>query len=225
MERDASDVAKTLRNIPSYSSDEIRLLKGGRATAKAMNRSIDQLLENASSDSTLFLFCSCHARYDPDGVLWLMPHKVPPQQDGLGVNVADLRHRILECPSNVMVILDCCYSGAIAKNNFGRISKKWRQGSGRIFLTSSGAHDPTYFSKECRNSPLTACLLRSFPEHYGSAQALARAIRTYFAEKPYWGERICVEERGRDFSLLSKTRLDDQVVLVQSKNSATKDGS
>lgn len=108
----------------------------------------------------------------------------------------------VKAQSHSMVVLDCCYSGALVKqNNLGRLSKKWKQGAGRVFLTSSGDNDVTYHMAGARNSALTSAVLGQLRSGVTEAQSVARGVQAHFAEHPYWGRSMKAEERGSEFSL------------------------
>lgn len=200
MERDATDMATALQAL---GHTDVDLMTGRDVTQGNMRGKIASLLENAPIDRTAILFCSCHASYDPDGTLWLLPYEaLTTQSHSLGLSVSELRLACLDSAANVLVILDCCYAGAIATDNLGKLSRKWRNGPGRIFLTSSNEHDATFCSHRSRNSALTAVVLKNLSCSKG-VRDLAQRIKSYFSERPHWGPSVCAEERGSDFYVCS----------------------
>lgn len=205
-------MATTLQRV-GYHHSSVALLAGATATQDRMQAAIAGWLEDgeASANRTQILYCSCHARYDINEELWLLPHDASSawqESRGAGVNVTELRRACLESRANFLIILDCCYSGAIATNNLGRLSRKWRQGPGRIFLTSCGPNDVTFYGREYKNSAMTAAILRNLPTTRHSARSLAESVKTYFSGRPHWGASVCAEERGQDFALVSKHPLN-----------------
>lgn len=226
MERDGNDMAQALRAVVGYT--DVTVLVGRKATQSNMMAKVSSLLHQQETPSkrmgTIFLFCSCHAIYDPEGTLWLLSHDAPNRQShGIGLSVAGLRTACLKSTANVVVVLDCCYSGALATDNLGKLSRKWRKGPGRLFLTSSGESDVTFYRHGSRNSALTAAILKSLSsDNDGTggntcyyARDLAERIKTYFSERPFWGRSVCAEFRGSDFMLycstitVSTTTMDD----------------
>lgn len=205
MERDAKDMATALS---SHGYADINLITSHEATQTTMQNVTTRVLENVPVNGNVVLFFSCHATTDENETLWLLPHDAPAHArtpQSVGLNARQLRAACLACPANVLVVLDCCYSGAVAKDNLGRLSRKWQEGPGRVILTSSGPHDRTYYDDRSRNSPLTAILVRLLLK--GSShrttfsKQLARDAKDYFSDRPYWGRSLQAEERGRDFVL------------------------
>eukprot|EP00035_Acanthoeca_spectabilis_P017390 m.362522 g.362522 ORF g.362522 m.362522 type:complete len:308 (-) comp16650_c1_seq1:313-1236(-) len=203
MARDARDMAAALESL---GFNPPCVLLGDAAAREAVLAAIRSAFDSSTEDDVTVVFFSGHGDYGSvDDELWLLPGGSPPSvpnPEAVGVSAREIREMAVKAQSHSMVVLDCCYSGALVKqNNLGRLSKKWKQGAGRLFLTSSGDNDVTYHMAGARNSALTSAVLGQLRSGVTKAQSVARGVQAHFAEHPYWGRSMKAEERGSEFSL------------------------
>jgi hypothetical protein len=111
----------------------------------AARRAIYQCLRKAKPDDIVLIYYSGHGKLDEDGNLYLVTRDtstdlLPPTS----IPVDDIRRYMRESSASaVVVILDCCFSGAVKKMFKGNVADQASQaisgleGKGNFFLTAS----------------------------------------------------------------------------------------
>lgn len=181
MTSDAQDMTKAMKSLfgRTAASGTVTLLKGCKATQSTMQAALDVMLmvdkeqekgcnDDKDSDTTehtsrptRVIYFSCHGIREDDGTLWLLTDNG--RQDDTGsINATALRAACRQSPANVLLVLDRCYAGTVAQNNFGKLSQKWcSHVPGLVVLASSGPDRATHYQAGARNSPMPAVLLRT----------------------------------------------------------------
>lgn len=116
-----------------------------------IRKSLDRFFANRQSNDTLLLYFSCHGLKDDDGRLYFATSDT--DMDSLRATAISARfvnELVEDCRSRrVMLILDCCYSGAFAKGMLGKADKAVHvgesfEGHGRAVLTASSSMEYAY---------------------------------------------------------------------------------
>ena len=152
-------------------------------TEAVVRRKVGRFLRGASRTDLLLLYFACHGFKESDGQLFLgakdtclsdvMSTALPAQLLCALLDVSPARGTVL--------VLDCCYSGAISRSfsardadavQVGEIFAGRRQGEGRVVITASKA---TEYAFEPGDEPVT---LRENPAHSVFAEAFIEGLRT-----------------------------------------------
>lgn len=161
--KDASDVFDILTNDSlgeCSKNDSILLLN---PTKQDIEIALETLIMNLDEDDTIIIYFAGHGRLSPDYRLFLCPTDANPRALlSTCVNI-DTISTLLDwtnCLRNVL-ILDCCYSGAIGSsfryrgNDSPNKSIEDMSGKGRIILTGSGAWEPSREDDNLENGLFT----------------------------------------------------------------------
>ena len=135
---DATEVASALQ-LPEYSFDTSVLLDGD-ATVVNLKASLATLCRS-SADTKLFFFAG-HGYANDKGVYLVTADD---SEDGPGISLDWLRGQVLAARNTVILILDCCHSGAASVRN--NPAHRWMSeadvdrsigslGSGKILLAA-----------------------------------------------------------------------------------------
>ncbi|GAA3449671.1 caspase family protein [Dactylosporangium matsuzakiense] len=164
-------------------------------TDATVRREVGRFLRQADRRDTLLLFFGCHGVTDLDGQLHLTAHDTVVSDLEVTALPAELLSRLIDrSPSRrVILILDCCYSGAISRSmarrggdlDLGAVFAG--QGEGRAVLTASRAEE---YAWEPAGG---AVRLVDNPLHSVFAEALVEGLRTGEADVDQDGE-VSVED-------------------------------
>ena len=105
--RDAEAFGSMLETI--YRFEDVRVLKDGEATRDEVDRALESLFQNATSNDRLVLFFSGHGcRFEKGGVI----EEALVLPDGRLLTGRHLVDRMASLPAGVFTaVLDCCFSG------------------------------------------------------------------------------------------------------------------
>lgn len=130
-----------------------------------MEDKIRELFVNRAKDDLLLFYFSGHGIKDQHGQLYLATHITRKDNDGLvdttAVSATYLHRKMNESKSQrQVIILDCCYSGAIAKGmtikDDGVVDvNAYLGGKGRAILTSSTATEYSFGSETTEETRLS----------------------------------------------------------------------
>lgn len=167
MATDAVDVSRALLR-GGYCIQS--LLTGAQASKDSIMQVVETALALQESGGTVFLFISCHGTRDEGGDLYLLPHGIARDCQNVAscaVPFKAVRTMCLRSQADVMVVLDCCHSGAAVAAQPGKVSRKWRsvETPGRVFLTSSTPGQDSFMHAGKRNSVFTTALLNCLHGH------------------------------------------------------------
>jgi CheY-like chemotaxis protein len=143
---DAPALAKVLRD-PHIG--EFRVRRVLDRTVHATRKEIEKFFLDRSPDDFLLLHMSCHGIKDDEGRLYFVAANTQHQLLGSTAISADFISDLMERSRarSIVLMLDCCYSGAFAKGSRGDQSINLRErflkdvpaGRGRVVLTASNA--------------------------------------------------------------------------------------
>jgi len=160
IENDATDVSQAL-GVWGYNSEDQVVLVGEAANRQKIESAMETMLLTSNFD-TVWIFISAHAEYsEASGECFLVTHGVSGVEalEQHGISLRWLRNCCLQSIANVCVVLDTCYSGAFLNQAHGKQSSKFREGPGRVFLTSSTPGKVSRYVEGQRNSVFTGALL------------------------------------------------------------------
>jgi hypothetical protein len=141
-ENDVNGLSKLLGSTQHGSYAVTPIVDGTHDVAR---RAIYQCLRKAAAEDLVFIYYSGHGKLDEDGNLYLATKDtttdaLPPTS----IPVDDIRKYTRESSAAaVIIVLDCCISGAVGKMFKGEVSEQASQairgleGEGRFFLTAS----------------------------------------------------------------------------------------
>lgn len=139
--KDAEELARVLedREIGDFAVDVA--LDGTHAT---VSRALSRFFRNRRRDDTLVVHLSCHGIKDEDGHLYFATRDTDVDDLDATAIASDWLRRLMDkCMSRRLVLmLDCCYSGAIgrdllARGDRGVHMKERFEGRGRVVITAS----------------------------------------------------------------------------------------
>lgn len=144
---DASELAAILTD-PEIGGYTVRSLVNEQA--HLLSEEIEGFLADRRPADTVVLYLSCHGVRDMDGRLRFATVNTKMNRLAATAVSADLVYELVDkCRArNVLVLLDCCYSGAYRKGYHPR-SADWAEvrelhGSGRAVITSSTSTEYSY---------------------------------------------------------------------------------
>jgi WD40 repeat protein len=135
---------------------------------------IEDFFKAAAVDDFLLLHFGCHGVKDDDGKLYLVASDTAMARlDSSGIDAEFVnRHMARSRSRRIVLLLDCCYSGAFARGSPTRaaggidIGERFKQGRGRLVLTASTAMEYAWDGDELNNlgdagpSSFTAAVVR-----------------------------------------------------------------
>ncbi|WP_327035268.1 caspase family protein [Micromonospora ureilytica] len=141
---DADALARVLGD-PAIGGFDVELLMD--ADERTVRRRVAGFFADRDRDDLLLLHFSCHGVKDPHGRLYLAARDTDLRSLGAtGVAAAFVNDQLAQTQSKrVIVVLDCCYSGAFNRGVAARadrsvhIGDEFSTGTGRIVLTASSA--------------------------------------------------------------------------------------
>ena len=142
---DADALARVLGD-PAIGGFDVELLTD--ADERTIRRRTAAFFADRDRDDVLLLHFSCHGVKDPRGRLYLAARDTDMAVLGAtGIPASFVNDLLAETQSRrVILILDCCYSGAFGRDSAGvrsgsevHIADEFGAGSGRIVLTASSA--------------------------------------------------------------------------------------
>jgi diguanylate cyclase (GGDEF)-like protein len=126
-----------------------RVRKALDKTAHAMRKEIDEFFIDRDADDFLLLHLSCHGVKDDEGRLYFAATNTNRRLLGsTGVQAEFISDLMERCRArSIVLLLDCCYSGAFATGTRGddsvhikeRFLREVSSGRGRVVLTASNA--------------------------------------------------------------------------------------
>ncbi|MGI5519933.1 caspase family protein [Micromonospora sp. CA-259024] len=141
---DADALARVLGD-PAIGGFDVELLMD--ADERTVRRRVAGFFADRDRDDLLLLHFSCHGVKDPHGRLYLAARDTDMTSLGAtGVAAAFVNDQLGQTQSKrVILVLDCCYSGAFSRGVAARadrsvhIGDEFNTGTGRIVLTASSA--------------------------------------------------------------------------------------
>jgi uncharacterized caspase-like protein len=176
---DAVDVARALwdPDLCGYRADRVRLLLDEQATAEAVRKGLEWLIDRCGQDDTAVFFFSGHG-WSEDGRSSLAAYDA--QTGSLrGMIAGEELARYFKAlrAGRLAIFLDSCFSGGLShitgdgiapagyisgldEGTYGKLCA----GNGRVLLASSGPEQKSIVPDRERNSLFTSCLLRGLRE-------------------------------------------------------------
>ncbi len=116
---------------------------------------IEKFFANRKPDDLLLLYFSCHGDLDPEGLLYFVAKNTEKEWPGsTGIPARWVKEQMDKSRSQrIVLLLDCCYSGAFTKGRKGegsdaeKILDKQLGGRGRVVITASGSMEPAHESE------------------------------------------------------------------------------
>jgi tetratricopeptide (TPR) repeat protein len=142
---DAEELARVLSD-PAIGGFEVTPLLN--RTAPEAKTEIERFFLHRNPDDILVLYFSCHGYKDEEGLLYFaMPKTETSLLDSTAVEASFVNRQMEKSLSkHIVLILDCCYSGAFARGFATRSgsmasvnSQEAFQGKGKVVITSSDA--------------------------------------------------------------------------------------
>ena len=116
-----------------------------------VRRRLSAFFENRGLDDLLVLHLSCHGVKDEDGRLYFATSDTEVNHlDATSIPADFVNRQMTRCRSRrIVLLLDCCYSGAFARGMVGRAGdrvdlRERFEGRGRIVLTASSAMEYSF---------------------------------------------------------------------------------
>jgi hypothetical protein len=164
--RDAEDLARTLRD-PQIGNFEVDTVVN--APSSTVRRRVQQFLASASLDTLLFLYFSCHGLKDDAGNLFLATHDTEVDlAEATSVESSLInRHVHRSRAKRIVVVLDCCYSGAFGRELTAKASDRvgvedlLDLGRGRMWMTSSNSMEYSFEGSDHEHGERSGLVERS----------------------------------------------------------------
>ena len=189
--RDASETAAVL-TMPEYGFD-VRQILDAEATFDSITDQVDGLLIGASPVK-LFYF-SGHGCANNVGAYLVA---VDGTTEAPGLSLSWLRERLLDTHGTVVVVLDCCYSGAAAVKDWSGY-KHLSEGDldrcvgplseGKILIAACGPHEPAYESENVGHGVFTFHVLEGLMGEAANLQGLVTPMGLF----DYVAQRLAEE--------------------------------
>jgi Caspase domain len=150
--RDAEALARVLRD-PAVGAFEVEVISN--QPEWRLRRAIGSFFTDRSRDDLLLLHFSCHGVKDDAGQLYFATADTELANLDATAVPADFvnRHMTRSLSRRVVLLLDCCYSGAFARGMLARAGtgvelRERFEGRGRIVLTASSAMEYAFEAAE-----------------------------------------------------------------------------
>jgi hypothetical protein len=167
--RDAQALADVLRD-PEIGGFEVEL--AANESDAALRRRIAAFFSDRARDSLLLLHFSCHGLKDDSGQLYFAAADTEVEHlDATAIPAEFVSRQMARSRSNnVLMLLDCCYSGAIARGLRFRAGDSvdvsdHLGGSGRVIITASNAMEYAFegdeLTGEGRPSVFTSAVVKA----------------------------------------------------------------
>jgi hypothetical protein len=150
--RDAEALARVLRD-PAIGAFEVEVI--ANQPEWRLRRAIGSFFTDRSRDDLLLLHFSCHGVKDDAGQLYFATADTELANLDATAVPADFvnRHMTRSLSRRVVLLLDCCYSGAFARGMLARAGtgvelRERFEGRGRIVLTASSAMEYAFEAAE-----------------------------------------------------------------------------
>lgn len=139
-----------------------------------VRRKVETFFKAAAVDDFLLLHFGCHGVKDDDGNLYFVAKDTAfAQLDSSGISSEFVnRHMSRSRSRQIVLLLDCCYSGAFARGSLTRsaggveLGERFKQGRGRFVLTASNDMEYSWDGDQVNNlgdagvSVFTSALIR-----------------------------------------------------------------
>ena len=124
-----------------------------------VRRKVEAFFKAAAVDDFLLLHFGCHGVKDDDGNLYFVAADTAlAELDASGVSAEFVnRHMARSRSRRIVLLLDCCYSGAFARGSLPRgsggveLGERFKQGRGRFVLTASNDMEYSWDGDEVSN--------------------------------------------------------------------------
>jgi hypothetical protein len=198
-ERDVDALGDVLAAEKGGVYDEVVPLKN--EPAQKVRRRLNTALRNAGKDDQVLIYYSGHGKLDPTGRLCLtMTDTVLDALESTALRVAELKDflDVSRC-KNVMLFLDCCYSGAVGKS-FTRSSvddqlQVAAQGGGICIMSASNAVQTALESPEKGLGVFTRCVIEGIQT--GAADVDGDGLVTFDELYEYVHRKVTAEGHQR----------------------------
>jgi uncharacterized caspase-like protein len=165
---DATELARVLRD-PDIGGFDVEIALN--EPEHGVRRRLSAFFDNRGVDDLLLLHLSCHGLKDEDGRLYFAtPDTEMDHLDATSIPSEFLNRQMTRSRSRrIVLLLDCCYSGAFARGLLSRAGdrvdiKERFEGHGRIVLTASSAMEYAFEGGELAGegspSVFTSALVR-----------------------------------------------------------------
>jgi len=174
---DITVMGQILNNSPCQY--QVAFLSGRNATHTKINKELNHFFES-EKDDVLFLYWAGHGT-----VNHFIAHDTDPANEcGTAIDLRSLADMIEQTRSSaVVVVLDCCHSGAIARGAFDlRLSIK---GDGKVIMASSDYYQPSYESSTLGHGCFTHCFIEGLEGKAASDKGLitVTSLHDYICEQ------------------------------------------
>lgn len=150
-----------LLNISSCGYQPLTVLSGKRATYGEIKKAINYFFDS-NKDDVLFLYWAGHGALSgfADKTHFIAFDSDPRNEANTAIDIKWLAQMIEETVSEtVVVVLDCCYSGAISRGQSSNLQLNI-QGYGKVIMASSDYLQESYDSDKSGHGRFTECFLR-----------------------------------------------------------------
>jgi ubiquinone/menaquinone biosynthesis C-methylase UbiE len=169
---------------------------------------INQMVHEADRDDLVLIYYSGHGQLDRSGALHLATIDTDPRfLPSTAVASTAVRSLVRECRARrIVIILDCCYSGAIGgieptksvEQSLTGIGGEVTEGYAIFIMAASSAGQQVYAANGDRNGPLTKHILQAI--RTGEADSNRDGFVTMNELFEYVCERIVLESRRKPTS-------------------------
>ncbi|WP_110518466.1 caspase family protein [Herpetosiphon llansteffanensis] len=226
-----------------YPANQIKLLHDDAATTQGIRENLTWLKDCAHRDpsATIIFYYSGHGiRDERTDEYFLLPH------DGFdaatGLTATELSESLQAISAQrLLVLLDCCHSGGMAKsgNGLGRDDKsQWakaapdpyilealRQGTGRVIISSSSGRQKSYIRKDFTLSIFTFHLLEALQGSGnlpGSQEVRVSNLMNYLSDQV---KHTTSREHGKEQTPFMQAAAEDfPIALIRGGKGLTKGG-
>jgi hypothetical protein len=179
---DAQDLKKVL-NDPEIGGFSVEILTN--ESSYTVRRKVEEFMSGAGREDLVLLYFSCHGLKDDAGRLFLATADTEVRlRQSTAVEAAFVNEQVRCSPARrVVVILDCCYSGAFAtmatkSDGAIKVEDHLRLGRGKLWLTSSTAMEYSFEGDHLDKEELPGLVDRSVFTH-----AIVQGLRTGEADR------------------------------------------
>lgn len=145
---DADELARVLRD-PEIGAFDVAI--SHNEPEHVVRRRLSAFFDNRGLDDLLVLHLSCHGVKDEDGRLYFATSDTEVDHlEATSIPADYVNRQMTRCRSRrIVLLLDCCYSGAFARGMVGRAGdrvdlRERFEGRGRIVLTASSAMEYSF---------------------------------------------------------------------------------
>jgi hypothetical protein len=172
----AEDAADFSRVLADASTGDFKVRTVMNQSAHRVTEEIEGFFADRERDDLLVLYFSCHGVKDDDGILYFATPNTKRNRLGSTAVSSDwVNNRMNRSRSNrIVVLLDCCYSGAFARGMKGddvvAIQDRF-SGRGRVVLTASNAMEYSFEGDDPSGAGLRSVFTRALLKGIESGDA------------------------------------------------------